>query len=172
MVRTAGVLWTDTSLGHRRTSAFEPLIDARAAALMNEVRAAYQLQAMQRNLPSPEPIVTADEREAANLVIETVGATTPAGPGGGGAGAGGQRASAAITSAGGGRPGDAAGPSLPDEFNAELTLLLRRNITVLQLRDFLSGEFTPLPLADVMAVLRNRESRGHISLVAKAKAGR
>ena len=95
VVRTAGVLWTDTSLGHRRTSAFDPLIDARAAALMKEVRAAYQQQAMQRNLPSPEPIVTADEREAANLVIETVGATTPAGPGGGGAGAGGQRAPAA-----------------------------------------------------------------------------
>jgi hypothetical protein len=46
---------------------------------------------------------------------------------------------------------------------------LRRNISALQLRDFLSGEFTPLPLTDVMAVLRNRESRGQIKLVANGR---
>ncbi|MBC7844472.1 MAG: hypothetical protein H7099_19340 [Gemmatimonadaceae bacterium] len=64
------------------------------------------------------------------------------------------------------------GASLPDEFNAELTLLLRKNMTVGQIRDFLSGEFTPLPLADVMAVLRVREARGQIRLVPRGKATR
>jgi hypothetical protein len=38
---------------------------------------------------------------------------------------------------------------------------------VLEIRDFLSGEFEPVPLADVMAVLRAREQRGVIKLTAK-----
>jgi hypothetical protein len=42
-------------------------------------------------------------------------------------------------------------------------------MTVLEIRDFLSGEFTPLPLADVMAVLRVREAGGTIRLVPKTK---
>jgi hypothetical protein len=42
-------------------------------------------------------------------------------------------------------------------------------MTALQIRDFLSGEFTPLPLADVMAVLRAREAAGQVKLVPKGK---
>jgi len=37
----------------------------------------------------------------------------------------------------------------------------------LEVRDFLSGEFTPLPLADVMAVLRAREAGGTVKLTPK-----
>ena len=44
-------------------------------------------------------------------------------------------------------------------------MLLGKGLTVLQIRDFLSGEFTPLPLADVMAVLKAREAAGAIKLV-------
>ena len=40
-------------------------------------------------------------------------------------------------------------------------------MTALDIRDFLSGEFTPVPLADVMAVLRAREAAGSIKLTAK-----
>ena len=58
---------------------------------------------------------------------------------------------------------------MPQEFNAEFNILLGRgNLTVLEMRDFLSGEFTPLPLADVMAVLRAREAAGTVKLVPKA----
>ena len=162
VVRSAQVLWTDTALGRRRTAAFEPLIEERAAALQNEVRAAYQLQALQRGIAAVEPAVTPEQREAANLVVESVGPGTPTGPAGGA----GQRAAAAPAAP----PARPTGPtpSLPDEFNAEFTQLLRRNMTVAQIRDFLSGEFTPLPLADVLAVLRNRESRGQVRLVPKA----
>ena len=169
VVRSAFVLWTDTALGARRTAAFAPLIDSRAAALLNEVRAAYQLQAMQRSVPSPEAVVTAEEREAATLVVEQVGTTAAGGPGAGGGpgGGGGQRPAPAPVAARGAAP-----VGFPDEFNAEFALLLRKNMTVLQIRDFLSGEFTPLPLSDVMAVLRAREARGQIRLVPKAKARR
>jgi hypothetical protein len=50
-------------------------------------------------------------------------------------------------------------------MSAELNLLLAQHKTVLEIRDFLSGEFTPLPLADLMQVLRAREAAGTIRLV-------
>jgi hypothetical protein len=158
VITSASVLWTNVDDGKKRTAAFLPLIDARAAGLLNEVKAAYQLQASERSVAAVEPTLTPEEREAANLVVEVVPQVTQAG-GRGGRGAGG---------GGGGRggrgAGGPAGPSLPEEFNAEFNLLLGKNKTVLQIRDFLSGEFTPLPLADVMAVLKAREAAGAIKL--------
>jgi aminopeptidase YwaD len=170
VVASASVLWTNVEDGKKKTAGFGPLIDQRAAALLNEARAAYQLQAMQRNVPATEPAMTPEEREAANLVVEQAGA--PGGRAGGGGGGGGGRGAAAGAAAtpaggrgaGGGRGG---GPSLPTEFNAEFTLLLGKGKTALEIRDFLSGEFTPLPLADVMAILRAREAAGTIKLVPK-----
>ena len=140
---------------------FEPLFDQRAASLLNEVKAAYQLNAMQRSVAATEPAMTPEEREAANLVVEQVST----GGRGGGGGRGGPPGAG-----GGGRGGQASGaltPSLPDEFNAEFSILLGKHKTALEIRDFLSGEFTPLPLADVMAVLRAREAQGSIKLVPK-----
>jgi hypothetical protein len=161
VVRSASVLWTNVAEGKKKTAAFEPLIDQRALALLNEVKASYQLQALQRNVPATEPVVTAEERAAANLMIEQAPQVAQAGGGrgaGGGGGGGGR----------GGRGAGAGGPSVPDEFSAELSVLLGKGMSVLQVRDFLSGEFTPLPLADVMAVLKAREASGAIKLVPKA----
>lgn len=144
VVRSASVMWTDTTTGAARTAAFLPLIDRRAADLLGEVRAAYQLAALQRGVKAVEPTLTAAEREAAALRVETVPRT-------GGGGGGFRR--------GGG------GPSLPEEYNAEFSLLLGKGMTVLEMRDFLSGEFTPISLDEVMAVLRARETAGSIKLV-------
>ena len=47
-------------------------------------------------------------------------------------------------------------------MSAELAILLGKHRSVLQIRDFLSGEFEPVPLADLMAVLH-----GTIKLVPK-----
>jgi hypothetical protein len=52
-------------------------------------------------------------------------------------------------------------------MGAELNILLGKGLTALQIRDFLSGEFTPLPLSDLMAVLRARETAGTIKLTKK-----
>ena len=41
----------------------------------------------------------------------------------------------------------------------------RQKKTALEFRDFLAGEFDPLPLADVMTYLRAREQAGVIRLV-------
>jgi hypothetical protein len=142
VVRSASVLWTDAARGRQRTAAFEPLIDQRAAALRNEVRAAYQLQASQRSVRAVEPTLTAAEREGANLVVTMV----PPPPGQ-------PRGRTPIP-----------GPSLPDEFNAELALLSAKGLTALEIRDFLSGQFTPLTMEEVMAALRAREAAGLVRL--------
>jgi hypothetical protein len=156
VVSSASILWTNTDLGKQRTAAFSPLIDQRAAALLNEVTAAYQVQAQQRGGSAPRPadlsVMTAEEKAAANLVVESVA----------GAGRGGGRGG------GGGAGGGNAGPSIPQEMNAELSILIGQHKTVLEIRDFLAGEFTPLPLADLMAVLRAREASGQIRLVPKS----
>jgi uncharacterized membrane protein YgcG len=163
VVSSASVLWTDANNGKQKTAPFAPLIDQRAAALLNEVKAAYQLQAMQRGVPAPEPMMTEQEREAASLVVESVGGGRGGGRGGGGAGGG---AGGGGGGRGGGRGGNA-GPSVPEEMNAEFTILLGKHLTALEIRDFLSGEFTPLPLADLMTVLHAREAAGTVKLVPK-----
>jgi len=164
VIRSASVLWTNVDDGKRKTATFEPLIDQRANALLNEVKAAFQLQAMQRQIAATEPAITPEEREAANLLVATVPAAEGAGRGGRGGGGGG--------GGGGGRggrgAGGPAGPSLPEEFNAEFNLLLGKGKTALQIRDFLSGEFTPLPLSDVIAVLKARQAAGAITLTPRA----
>ncbi len=197
VVQSASVLWTNAEDGKKKTAVFQPLIDQRAAALLNEVKAAFQLQTAQRGVPATEPAMTPEEREASNLIVQQVsgagrgggGAGAAGGGRGGGAGAAGAavggragaagaaggRAAGAAGAAGapaaaaagrggggGGRGGAAAGPSLPQEMGSEFSLLLPKNKTVLEIRDFLSGEFTPLPLADLMAVLRAREASGSI----------
>ncbi len=113
---------------------------------------------MQRGEQAKEPVMTEQEREAANLVVESVpGAGGGRGGGGGGGGGGGR----------GGRGGNALVLLVPEEMNAELSILLGKHKTALEIRDFLSGEFTPLPLADLMAVLHARETAGTLKLIPK-----
>jgi peptidase M28-like protein len=163
VVRSASILWTNVDDGKKKVAAFEPLIDKRATALLDEVKAAYQLQSAQRGVTVTEPVQTPEDREAANLIVERV--APPAGRGGPGA-AGGRGAGGGRGGGGGGR-GAVAGPQLPQEMNAEFNILIGQNKTALEIRDFLSGEFTPLPLADLMAVLRAREAAGLIKLTPK-----
>jgi len=136
VIRSASVMWIDSRSGAENTGAFVPLIERRADPLLDEVRMAYELQARQRGLQARDPELTAAEREAASLVVEQI--------------------------EGGSRP--SGGPSLPDEFNAEFRNLLDEGMTALEIRDFLSGQFIPLPLADLMAVLRAYEEAGAVRL--------
>jgi Zn-dependent M28 family amino/carboxypeptidase len=137
VVRSARVLWTDAEDGAESTEAFVPLIEKRAEPLLAEVKMAYELQARQRGLRTRGPDPTADEREAGGLRVEVV--------------------------EGGAPPRN--GPTLPDEFMAELRNILDDGMTALEIRNFLSGQFTPLPMADVMTVLRAYETAGAIRLV-------
>jgi aminopeptidase YwaD len=143
---------------------FEPLIERRAAALLDEAKAAYALQAAQRRTAPTEPSKTAEEREASTMTIECVNGSSFSGcspaPGAGG-GRGG--APGGGGGGGGGRGGQPTG--LPQHMNAEAAILLGQKKTALEFRDFLTGEFDPVPLADVMAYLRAREQAGVIRFV-------
>ena len=65
----------------------------------------------------------------------------------------------------------AAGLKIPQHMRAELNALLTRNAaskrTALEIRDFLSGEFEPLPLEDLMGALRAREKLGSLKFTEK-----
>jgi hypothetical protein len=111
------------------------------------------------------PVLTAEEQIAATLIVEIPAPASAPAPGGRGAGGGG------AAGGGGGRQGGGrGGPSLPTEYNAEFSAILGRKMTALEIRDFLSGQFSPLPLSDVMAVLRAREAAGSLKLVPKTPA--
>ncbi len=141
------------------------MIDARAATLLNEVSAFYRLQAEQRKVPPTEPSPTELERKAARSIVER-----PAGAGGGRGGFGG----------GGGRGGAAAQPmtperqvlmaamrKIPGHMTSELNALVAQKKTVLEIRDFISGEFEPVPLADVMEYFEAQAKAGAVTLTEK-----
>jgi len=162
VVRSANVLFDNPADAQKTLQPFDPLIDKRGAALLDEAKAAYALQAAQRKIGATEPALTAEEREASTLAAECVHGSnfsgcapapgTGSGRGGGGGGGG-----------GGGRGGQAAG--LPQHMTAEATILLGQKMTALEIRDFLSGEFDPVAISDVMRYLRSREQAGLIRLV-------
>jgi len=163
VVRSASVLFDDRADGEKKVAAFEPLIDRRAAALLDEAKAAFTLQAAQRKVAATEPAMTAEEKEASTLFVECVNgssfsgcAAAPGAAGGRGAGGGG---------GGGGRGGAATGPTLPQHMTAEATILLGKKKTALEIRDFLSGEFEPVAIGEVMRYLRGREQAGVIRLI-------
>jgi hypothetical protein len=156
VVRSARVLFDDPADGEKKVQVFEPLIDKRAAALLEETKAAYALHAAQRQVAASEPVPTAEEREAAALVIECVHGTTVAGC-----------AAAPGTTGRGGGGGRGGATGLRQHMNAEATILLGQKKSALEIRDFLSGEFEPIPLADVMRYLRAREQAGVIRMVKK-----
>jgi hypothetical protein len=164
VVHSSAVLYDDPAGAPKRLGALEAAIDRKAAAMLDEAKAAYALQAERlKTQPIYDPPQTADEKDAANLIV-TCASGEPSFSGcaaTGGRGGGGGRG------AGSGRGSGATGPTLPQHMNAELTILLGKKMTVLQIRDFLSGEFEPVPLADVMAALRAREAAGTVKLVPK-----
>jgi hypothetical protein len=156
VVSSSAVLYTDPASAPKRLAPVVSSIDRTAAALLGEARAAYALAAQRlQTRPVYEPAMSEEEKTAATLVVECAAETTVSGCRGAG-------------SARGGGPGARpTGPSLPQHMNAELAILLGKHKSVLEIRDFLSGEFEPLPLADLMTVLRAREAQGTIKLVSK-----
>jgi hypothetical protein len=171
VVRSSSVLYDDPVGAPKRLAALEAAIDRKAAAMVDEAKAAYALQAERlKTAPVYDPTPTAEEKEASNLIVECSGQASYSGcqsAGGGRGGPGGGGGGGRGGAGGGGGRGAAGGPALPQHMNAEFTILLGKKMTALEIRDFLSGEFEPVPLADVMAVLRARETAGAIRLVAK-----
>ena len=160
VIRSSAVLYPDPSGAAARLAPLEASIEKKRASLIEDARAAYALHAQRlTTTPVLDPPLTAEEKEAATLVVECVAPGAFGGCGGGG------RGGARGQGGAGGR--GQAGPTLPQHMNAELAMLLGTRKTALEIRNFLSGEFEPVPLADVMAVLRAREASGAITLLPK-----
>ena len=173
VIHSSAVLYDDPAAAPKALSPIEASIDKTAGAMTESIRAAYVLHAQRLNTqPVYDPPQTAAEKDAAALVVQCASgqATFSGCAGGGGRGAAGGRGAQGPPAAGGGRGAATAGPALPQHMNAELSILLGKKMSVLEIRDFLSGEFEPVPLADVMAVLRAREAAGTIKLVPRLAA--
>jgi Zn-dependent M28 family amino/carboxypeptidase len=159
VIRSSKVLYVDPAAAEKKLAPVESAIDKVTLAVHEETRAMYALAAGRVQgtaAPTGDPILSDAERMAARTVVEP---TAPAGGRGAGGGRGG---------GGGGRGAAAAGPAVPQHMNAELTILINQRKTVLEIRDFLSAEFEPLPLDTLMAVLKAREASGALKLVEQA----
>jgi hypothetical protein len=153
VMRSAAVLFDNPAEGEKRLQAFEPLIDQRATAIGSEVKTSFAHAAALRNVQPAEPAPTDLEREASRLVVERVPQPAGRGP----AGFGGPFGLGAMAI------------PVPQHMLAELNILTGQNKTVLEIRDFLSGEFEPLPLGDLMSFLRGLEKNGRVKLTPKAE---
>ncbi|MEI6669647.1 MAG: hypothetical protein WCP29_15975, partial [Acidobacteriota bacterium] len=54
---------------------------------------------------------------------------------------------------------------MPGHVTSELGAILRQKRTVLEIRDFISGEFEPIPLADVFDYVKATEKMGQVTVV-------
>lgn len=165
VVTSAKDLFNTPATGAQKLTGLATLIDARATALQNEVSAYYKLRAEQIGAKGDEPAQTPAELEAAKFTVARVQGGAMLGRRG--------RNQALLDSL---SPADRTMVSnamdlLPQHMGAELNiLLLKGDKTVLEIRDFLAGEFDPLRAEDLMAYLRAMEKIGGVKFTAKAEA--
>ncbi len=139
------------------------LIDRRAVALQAETAAFYRLRALQLGVKPVAYVATAADREASSLVASRV-------PGGRLFGRRGRNDALFNSLPADQRPAIvAAYERLPQHMAAELTILLSQGKTVAEIRDFLAGEFDPLPTEDLLAYLRATETLGGVKLSPKSR---
>ncbi len=143
-----------------RVASLASAVDRKAAALQAELTDNWRAAAAQWGVQAKEQAQTPLEREAARLVAARVGGGRgfggPGGPGGPSNVSAADRAALQEAQA-----------RFPQHMNAELSILLSQNRTVLEIRDFLSGEFEPLPLESLMALLRAQEKMGSVTLTTR-----
>jgi aminopeptidase YwaD len=170
-LRSAAVLFPSPADGQKRLAAIEPLLDQQATALQAQVTAVYQLAAAGLNAPLSEPTPTDLEQRAARTLVEPVAGAGGRGGFGGGAPAAapaGQAGAAPSVSAADREAAQAAMRKIPGHMTAELRAVLPRKMTMLQIREFLSGEFEPVPLADLVGYFDGQAKIGAVKLTEQA----
>jgi len=168
VVRSAAVLFNAPPEAEKKLAGLEVLVEQRGSALENEVRAFYQALAERHKVVPEEIVLTAEQEQASRLVVERI-APAP-GPGGPPAAQPPQQPSqppAPPLTPEERAAAQAALRKIPQHMTSELNILLGRKKTALEIRDFLSGEFEPLPLADLMDYLRAQEKLGVVKLTEK-----
>jgi hypothetical protein len=170
VIRSTSSLFANSADADKKLAlTYEPLIEARAAQLTAEIKATYTLAAATWKVPATEPVQSALEKQAASTIVERV--VAPAGAGGPGGGRGGPPGGAP----GGGRGGGGGGrggvaSKIPGHMSGELNAVLGRGMTVLEIRDFISGVFEPVPLQDVWDYIKAMETAGQLKLSPKPPA--
>jgi hypothetical protein len=170
VLQSVHALFSNPEEAKTRLAPIVSMVDQRAVALQAEVRSIFEMRAAQLGLPATEPAIPDLEKQAARLLVES---TAPAAAGPGGAvGFAAQQAALAQLSPEDRRALQAALAKIPTHMGAEMNILLRQKKTVLEIRDFLTGEFEPLPLSDVLDYLRALEKVGRVKLVEKPEEPR
>jgi hypothetical protein len=168
VVRSSAVLYASPAEAEKKLAPLTALIEQRATPLLAELKAFYELRATQLNTPAAEPKPSEAEAQAARLIPERT-AAPGGGPGAGGPG--GQQQQLAQLSAEERAAVQAALRKVPPHMTAELNVLMAqqsaRKRTALEIRDFLSGEFEPLPMEDLMAYFRAQEKLGQLKFSEK-----
>lgn len=159
VVRSTAVLFTSPENGKKKLTILESLVERQASALQNEIDAFYRLCAEQKNVRTAKSELTNAEKEASRVFAERV-----AGQGGGFGGFGGRGGGVLANRTEAER---ASLRKVPQHMTAELNILLGQKKSVLEIRDFLSGEFEPLPLADLMEYLHVGEKLGTVRLTTR-----
>jgi len=159
VLKSASVLFTNPAEGQKRLARFESLIDEQGEILQKQVDLYYRLCAEQQRVASSRLELTPAEKEASRVIAERVG-TQGSGFGGGGGGQAALAAARARLS----ETEQAALRKVPQHMTPELNILLTKKKTVLEIRDFLSGEFEPLDATDLLDYLRASEKLGVVKL--------
>ena len=155
VIRSVSALFTRPEDGKKKLEPLASLIAERSSALQEEVTAFYKLRADLKKVKATEPKMTTEERNAARTYYER--------PEGQGGGFGRMRAAMANLT----EEERATLETVPQHMTAELNILIGKKKSVLEMRDFLSGEFEPIALADLMEYARVMEKMGMLKKVAK-----
>jgi hypothetical protein len=164
VVQSSSVLYTAPAEARKKLAGFDSLIDQRTAVLLKEIRAFYEIEAQRLKAAPAEPTLTEAEGKAARMVVERAGEQGGMMMGFGGRGGGGgmdrfpPEERAAL---------QAATAKVPPHMTSELNALIGQKKSVLEIRNFLSGEFEPLPLADLMEYLNAQEKLGRLKITGR-----
>jgi aminopeptidase YwaD len=163
VVQSSAVLYTSPAEAGKKLAVLDGLIEQRSAALLKEIRAFYEIAAQRLKTAAVEPTLSDAEAKAARIMVER-----PAGEQGGMMGFGGPRGGATDRLPPGERAAvEAAMAKVPQHMTGELNALIGQKKSVLEIRNFLSGEFEPLPLADLMEYLSAQEKLGRVKTAAR-----
>jgi aminopeptidase YwaD len=157
VLASSAVLYKDPAEAQKRLEGMEPLVDQRAAALLNEAKVFYEIKAQQHGIQPVEPMLTELESKALRTIAER-----PGGQQGGFGGFGFRQAMERLSA-----EERIAMSKVPSHMTSELNILLGRKKTVMEIRNFLSGEFEPLELPDLMDYLRLQEKMGSLKFSEK-----
>jgi uncharacterized membrane protein YgcG len=166
VIRTAAALFKNPDEAKTQLEILANNIDARSNSLQSEIMNIYKQKAailgLSGGVPGDKmPEWTALENEAARTFPERVGGAGGRGGFGGGGGGRGGRGGAANPELA------AAVAKIPGHQTSELNALIGKNKSVLEIRNFISGEFEPVPIADVMDYFKAMEKAGTMKLTVK-----